>query len=734
MTPMNRKIFIVALLIELFIIICLALFAFKPDEMLNVSAEEWSLSGESGEETDSSLTFVSPFFYIEKGSYVINVKYASDEDGIFSISSVAENAFNLDDYSTTIHSQRSVEKIEFEARGPVDNVQATITFNSAEANIYDINVWRTHFVEKRYFTIALFLFLLIDILYLTRKKIIENKIVIASIAIIGFVASIPYFSYGIEVGHDFNFDLVRIEGIAEELTAGHFPVRIQSFINYGYGFPLSIFYGDTIIYIPAVLRILGFNLVQAYKVYAIIINMLTASFAFYAGYRIFKKRNIAILFAASYTLSTYRFLDIYVRSSLGEYTAMVFFPLVLVGIYEIYFSNDRMGMINRRGLICLSCGMAGIITCHILSTQMMCTFLIVFALLFVKKTIQKPVIVTLSLSVALTFLLSAWFVIPFLDYYLSVDIDVNSLEQLASGIQFFGAFITQYFAVFKSLFGSDSDLIVNRFSVTPGLLLMTVLICAIIMIIYGKSNRAIKNVTASVLFLMFFSSNIFPWDIIGKTKMGNFLARIQFPWRWIGFACILLTLLLGLIIEYLNENTMIDKHLIFAISIVLLIIQVGANCSSYASDALSIRYPSYASDLDAKENRWYIRTGSDYDSYSFDVTGQGLVNSTLLKQDGTDYIYSVETNKNGDITFPILNYKGFKVWDETGKGYEIKDGNQKEISIILPDNYNGKIYVSFKEPIYWRISEIVSILTVLALAYLAIKTRSKTVTEYTQNL
>ena len=680
---MSKKIIILSIIIEVFIIVMLASRAFRPEEMLNISFDDWILSND--EESGEALSYASPLFYINKGSYAIDIEYNADEDGIIYISA-ADNSSNLEEYTTTLHSQNKTERIELEATVPVDNVQAIISFNNNNCIIQDIKIYHTRCMEKRFLTIVLLVILIANFIYIFRKYINTHKTTIVCVFIIGLAASIPYFSYGIEVGHDLNFDLARIEGVTEELAAGHFPVRIQSFINYGYGFPLSIFYGDLLLYFSVIFRLLGFNLVQSCKIYVTLINMLTALTSYYAGHRIFKSKNTALLFSAAYTLSTYRFLDIYVRSALGEYTALAFFPLVLVGIFEIYFASDNISLINKRGLICLSCGMIGIITCHILSTQMMCTFLLVFSLIYIKRTIQKPIILTLGLSVGLTALLSAWFIIPFLDYYMSIDIDVHSLEAMASGIQFFGAYLTQYFAVFKSMFGSDDNLIVNRFSITPGLLLMVVLVCALTLIAYKKANRPIKYITASVLFIMFFSSNLFPWDIIGKTKIGNFLARIQFPWRWIGFACLLLAVLLGIIIEYLVENSKVDRHLIYAIPIVLLVVQVGMFYSSYASDALSIRCPKYASDLDAKENRWYIRTGSNYDAYTFDMTGDSLVHSALLKKSGTDYVYSVTTDSQGDVTFPILNYKG-----EDGEKYAIKIDIDKEGTLTL---YINEIYCS----------------------------------------
>ena len=699
-----------SLLIVLLITAFLGVKSFKANELLDISTKDWSMI----KSDDNMQNFASPFFYIGKGSYIVNVKYDTDEDLSFSVSSSADNSYNLETYLTTLHWQNHTANIEFESKGPTDNVQI---FISSENNfdIQDVSIYRTHNQERRLFSIFLLALILACLCFVYREKILANNHKLSLLIMIGVIASIPLFSYGVEIGHDLYFHLLRIEGIATELSAGHFPVRMQSYINYGHGYPVSIYYGDILLYFPALLRLLGFTIIQAYKSYAFAINLLTSLVSYYAGRKIFKNDLYAMLFCASYALSSYRFMDMYVRIAGGEYTAMLFFPLVMLGIYEIYFSDvQNSDIINKQGLFYLSLGMTGVITCHILSTEMVCIFLIVFSLIFIRKTIQRPVILTLIASVFTTTLLSAWFIIPFVDYYINVDTNINTVADTVASIQWKGAYITQYFAVFKSIFGTNDTLIVNRMSVTPGLLLMCVL-CTAIYLSVCTYNKTIKRLTTSIIFILFLSSNMFPWDYISRYKIGNILAQIQFPWRWVAFACILLSLLLVVVVDHLINSFNINKHILYAVSIVLLVIQIGADCSSYSTNAPNIRYPKYSTDLDATDYREYYRAGSDFFSLCFEPSGSNVETGYLVNQKGTDFTFYIETNSNGDVTLPILNYKGYIVTDEDGNSYTIKDGEQKEITISLSANYDGKIFVSYKEPFYWRIAEIISLITVIAM-------------------
>ena len=81
--------------------------------------------------------------------------------------------------------------------------------------------------------------------------------------------------------HDLAFHLMRIEGLKEELLNGSFPVRMQTYWLNGYGYPVSIFYGDLLLYIPAVLRIFGVSVLASYNIYVLLINAGTVFISYF---------------------------------------------------------------------------------------------------------------------------------------------------------------------------------------------------------------------------------------------------------------------------------------------------------------------------------------------------------------------------------------------------------------------------------------------------------------------
>ena len=97
------------------------------------------------------------------------------------------------------------------------------------------------------------------ILWIDKKKIF---IICSGIALMLLIAIplLPPSLYRIGGGHDISFHLMRIEGLAEGLKMGQFPVKIQPAWYEGFGYGCSVFYGDLFLYIPACLRLLGVSL------------------------------------------------------------------------------------------------------------------------------------------------------------------------------------------------------------------------------------------------------------------------------------------------------------------------------------------------------------------------------------------------------------------------------------------------------------------------------------------
>ena len=171
------------------------------------------------------------------------------------------------------------------------------------------------------------------------------------------------------MGNDIMFHLCRIEGIAEGLCARQFPVRImpQWWDEYGYG--ASMFYGDTLLYIPAIMLLLNYRLQTAYKFYMALLNFMTAWFAYKGFEKISKDQKIALFGSAIYSLNLFRLMNIYFSNGVGVYTAMAFLPLIMAGLYCIK---------EKGGWVYLALGLTGCIQSHMMTCEMIGIFILLF--------------------------------------------------------------------------------------------------------------------------------------------------------------------------------------------------------------------------------------------------------------------------------------------------------------------------------------------------------------------
>ena len=69
------------------------------------------------------------------------------------------------------------------------------------------------------------------------------------------------------------------------------------------------------------------------------------------------------------------------------------------------------------------------------------------------------------------------------------------------------------------------------------------------------------------------------------------------------------------------------------------------------------------------------------------------------------------------IEIPILYYKGYKAEINGGGQLGINAGTSGRISMNIPAGFNDTVLISFKEPWYWRCSEIVSFMAYMFLIW-----------------
>ena len=698
-------------------------------DYINYQNNSWYADSDSVPTDEEIDLVISPEAVIPRGSYTVKVDYeCSSLQYCWAVSTnfISSSRIRLSPPKTsgTFNVDVSEDSADFKISVRYDGY-GTLKINN-------IQVFENHCAVGRLLTYLLLIFAVCDIWYLFYDKIEKHKLTILALAAIVFFASMPLFNEGIGRGHDINFHAVRIEALVDSLRHGIFPNRVSTYWFDGYGYPTSIYYGDILLYVPALLRLIGFTVVSAYKAYVLMINIGTAVLGYFCFKGIFKSNNTALLSSLVYTTATYRLVNIYIRAAVGEYTAMMFLPVVALGFYKIYTGDMTKPKDYLRESLILTLGMTGLITCHMLSTEMVIFFLVIMSLVLIKRTVQLPTVRALAIAVGETVLLSAFYVVPFLDYYKNVEVSINKIiDEDIPYIGWQGCSLAEYFSVFRDVFTGVSIHNNHRLAATPGFVLMLAFVVGIGLIIYQKRSEKSRELGFYLLFSglsLFVASDVFPWDrLAARTTLGRMLAQVQFPWRYVSLAIIFMTMVFAWLYTYLEKK---EPKIPVQSSCVIMICAIAVIgfftatmfTGAYLDDS-SFRYWRDKGDV----NTWGVSAGEYLlDGYSDYVNGQVLgVNTDQAEiteaESDRMVIYCESSRIGGAVEVPLFNYKGYTATDENGKYYRITNGANSTVRVELPPNFKGNIIIKYKEPWFWKAANVVSLLSLAAVIIFVIK-------------
>lgn len=569
----------------------------------------------------------------------------------------------------------------------------------------------------------------------------KNKKCILFYIIFIIAASIPLMNDFLIRGHDIYFHLMRIEGLAQGIQSGQFPVKIQPVWYDDYGYAVSVFYGDLFVYLAAFLRLLGFSLQNAYKGYVVLCNIATITIAGYSFGKIFQNPYIGVFGGFLYSMSAYRLVNLYTRGAAGEYTGMMFLPLLIYACV-LLLDEEKKKENLKKGSIVLGVSMACILQSHILTAEIACMVLAGVVILYWKRVFCKEVLLAGAKAVAIALGLSAWFLLPFLDYMLCGEFNINSIRNNDILIQRQGVFLSQLFAIFDNAIGQSLDLSAGTqgdFAQGAGLGLMLAIPALLVLFFFGyrrkeeKKNQRIA-VTAALLGLAMaaMSTIYFPWDALCRvTRLFQYvIVKIQFPWRFTGVATVMLSLLWCAVVSYIHKKYGHKKAITAAICVMLL---------------MSVSAGYFMVDLRNRGERIQIHAVTDMDSFVASGEEYLPVNTVLddLKQENLFVTEGIEVSdytktgttiefhaKNtsdgvGRMELPLLYYAGYHaaatLEDGTSIPLVITAGNNHVVSIELEADTECEVMVAFCEPWYWRMAEAASVMFLCGVLWYACK-------------
>lgn len=328
-----------------------------------------------------------------------------------------------------------------------ENLQVVVSYGGQGSLVTgNLKITETNQLYTMLLAIVVFagvLLFCLQIFYYYNKKYpvsASGKHVFFSVTVIGFIASILYLCEYTITGPDLTYHLQRIEGVKDGILGGQFPVRLEPRWVYDHGYANAVFYCNAFLYFPALLRLLGFTISASYNIYCIVLNIATAWISYFCFCRIFQKNNIGIVCSALYTLSIIRIYKLMITSAVGEGTAITFIPLVLYGLYRI-FTEDSEDKKYRTAWVPLMFGFGGLIQSHVLTCEITVGVVFLFCLACMRRFFRRNTIREFAKGAIASLLVSLWFLVPFLDYYITQDVHIKHVS--GRTIQDRGLYIAQ---------------------------------------------------------------------------------------------------------------------------------------------------------------------------------------------------------------------------------------------------------------------------------------------------
>ena len=583
--------------------------------------------------------------------------------------------------------------------------------------------------------------LVIGFLWASRENLIGRKqrIVGLGLALISLISVSPALTDYTVTGADLVFHLMRIEGIKDSLAAGTFPVRISPEWQQGYGYASPIFYGETLLYVGGLLRLIGFPVSIAYKIDVLILSVATVLISYRCFYKMIREEFPALLACGLYSCSVYRVFKLFISGAVGEMLAMLIMPIVIYGFWKL-LSTPKAEKVSGTAYVPIAVSLALLVQTHLLSGEMSGLFIIITCICMVKTVFRPQVFRELVKAAVGAVFLSAWFLVPMVDFLTSDDLVIENVS--ARTIQFRGLLpahlLTVFFRNGQHAFISESGLYDTQ-AVGIGSTLTLVLVVFLLFWVFGKMNlfestdrKTCKVLTAFGTVTAIMSLSLFPWDAI--QNMGGILktlvSSLQFPNRWLMLTTLFTSLLAGYLMKALEKRDnkaglkgyLITLAVLFACSNLFLyedFIYSRNGARIYNSQGMGTGYISGAE---------YLPYGADAGAFvPHDPRSDQPVEITDYTKGslgGSANVVNTSGNE-AKLSFPLLYYKGYKAFSGTdGSELPVGRNEQFEVAVTIPENFAGTVTVRYVPPIYWRASEIVSLIT-LILIILQVRVKRK---------
>ena len=550
----------------------------------------------------------------------------------------------------------------------------------------------------------------------------------AIIVVIGVILSIPLCKIQIRDTHDGFLHLLRMLGTNNAFKIGEIPPIVAPYYCNGGGYAMNLFYNPLVTYIPLLIKLFTPTYAMALKIFGGLCIVLSGITMYYFVYQVTKKRLIALFASIIYLIAPYKLGDVYKRFAIGEFASFVFMPLLFIGMYNLFNQDGKKHYF-------ITIGAVGLVLTHTVTTFYMAIFCAIYVLLNVEKFKDKSILKKIIINVVFILLISMCFLAPMIEAKQLADYAIFDSKIMSTNGDYVYSNTIELSEFFTDIGKENATTYIIG---VPTFVLMCLTIFT-----FTKVDKKYKDFyIVAILFSiisMFMSSKYCPWFVLP-----DFLCKLQYPWRMMGFFAFFISFVVGVNI-YVLLKTLFDKDITRLIVATVIIV-------------LSVAYTmpivqQYATDDMQRDEKWENNVVENPYIYHMSINREYLPTKALYLQrtylkDKEDKIYILsgdativeEEKKDLSITatlenitegtvieFPFFYYPGYEIiLEQDGNVVKLKSeesDNGFVSAVVNTDIDNCKISVKYVGTTITYASYIISAFGLLGFALYIIKER-----------
>lgn len=530
------------------------------------------------------------------------------------------------------------------------------------------------------------------------------------VVLVSLVAGFALLHPGLPPTHDGEYHVIRFYEFDKALRDGNLYPRWAPDLNNGFGVPLFNYVYPLPNYIASVMHFTGISFIDAFKLNMFFASLI-GSFFFYLWSKKYWGNLGGVVSSIFYSFAPYRFLDIYIRGSVGEVWALAFFPGLLWS-FSRYTEN-----LQKRYVLLSSLFIAALIFSH----NILGLFFFIF---FVSYTIfnwclnKKIQIRSVLLMIFIGLGLSSPFWLPALiETKYVVGLQITNIADNFPEI--YQLIIPSWGSGFS---GGDLK---DQMSFQIGLANLLVIFIATFGIFTWSKKYKFKKII--IFFLLWFYLILFLLTSYSSWIWDNFpmISYAQFPWRLLSFEIIIAPFLAGSLLSIPWVSKSKKKKTAVALFLIAFVLSLGINYAKpafyhYRDDAYYVNRSNFIDGTNSVGNifntKWLDKIPTKRSGKIEILEGDGKLSALSLKS--SEYTFSITAKSN---LLVLVNTAYFPGWIGKIDDKKINVENKNGIIAIRVPVGNHNVQIIFQDTFIRKLSYVFFYIAIFTLLIISLR-------------